>query len=488
MTDGKSGAKKQFSPVPMLLILCLFLLHNPNFNTIDIFPDFIAYFILARLTKRYSECAPYFAEFRSACIKLGFVTLAKIPAMFIMLSNMRSGRDIVPLFALVFATAELALLYPAIKNGFSALFYVSERSDLHSVTASYKFMGIRVSPEFMEMATLVFVSAKAIMSVLPEFCLLTFGTDVTIFRLRSLYPVLTVFSLLSVLILGIAWLLLARGYIRAIHKEGGLGDAVTAIAGIEKLARLERERAVKKKLGILTILSIASLFTIDIVFDEVSNGAPIIPRCIYILLMMFAAYAIFEQQRDKRMVLTSGALYSAVSLIQHFFVYNFGSQYSFSDFITDTGVIGNARSAYLPVEICAPIEALLALVFSLALARGFVRFLTNNTGISAYSAGYGKRNKEFREQMTIKGYIYAFSPALIALMKCINVFFRANVQLIYSDPDDITQPAIVASSVPWFGMVIIAVCVAYVFYSFYFISEVKSEVKMKFSDEKMSLE
>jgi hypothetical protein len=92
-----------------LVILSLVFLFNPNVNLIDVLPDFVAYVILLLVIGSHAESIPYLSECKGALIKLTLVTLIKIPAFTIMYSNMVSGKDIVPLFTLVFAVLEFLL-------------------------------------------------------------------------------------------------------------------------------------------------------------------------------------------------------------------------------------------------------------------------------------------------------------------------------------------------------------------------------------------
>ena len=78
-------AKKTYS----LLIFAAILLFNPNVNVIDPLPDFIAYFIIARLLIFAENDAPYFAEARSAFLRLGYLNLAKLPALLLIVSIRR---------------------------------------------------------------------------------------------------------------------------------------------------------------------------------------------------------------------------------------------------------------------------------------------------------------------------------------------------------------------------------------------------------------
>ena len=138
MTDNKNfasdtGNKKQLRTLKTgWLIFAVVMLFNPNVNLIDILPDFIGFFNLAKFFEKAADCAPYFEEARSAFMKLGYISLAKIPALAIVVI-VRSGNvidnDIIALMALIFAVLELLYLIPVTKSLFDALTYLGERSE-----------------------------------------------------------------------------------------------------------------------------------------------------------------------------------------------------------------------------------------------------------------------------------------------------------------------------------------------------------------------
>ena len=68
MTEASDNGVKGRAPAKAraLSVLCLVFLLVPNFNIIDVLPDFVAYLILARFFGRYADYAPYFAEARES--------------------------------------------------------------------------------------------------------------------------------------------------------------------------------------------------------------------------------------------------------------------------------------------------------------------------------------------------------------------------------------------------------------------------------------
>lgn len=498
MSEGKLVASSE--PVvrskrrggTILVLISIIILLNPNFNTIDILPDFVAYFIIAAMTKRYTSLAPYFAEVREGCLKLGAITLLKIPAMLIMFASMSSGRDIVPLMTLIFVTLELIMLYPTLSNAFSALFYIGERSDATELIAPYKVLGVKVHTDFLRAVALVFVGIKGALNVLPEFCLLTFDTDTTVSTLRRIYPILEISAILTVLASGVIVLILSIGYILSIKRGMGLSEGVYSILDADRLASIEYTRTIKERFSKLTLLMISALFTFDICFSgtnsdmsgALNDGLTILPRFVYVLFIIICITGLFKRKRYTLPIYISGLLFSVFSILNTSFTKSFLKDYSY----LDLGENEAAKAAYLPVQTFAVLEAASMAVLAVALGLGLVAFLKENTGADTELGALRGADKEFRRNMNIKGFLYGLFPLVISVCKTLNTFFIGSPTLIFTDPSDVTMPTIVTSAVPWFGTFIFALCLAYTFYSFYFIKEVKAEMKMKFSDSEHPFE
>ena len=89
-----------------LIVLSLVFLLNPVVRVVDILPDFIACAIIVRLLYYVADRAPFFEEARADFLKLGFVSLAKIPAFFIISIARNSNtldNDTTVLFTFVFS-------------------------------------------------------------------------------------------------------------------------------------------------------------------------------------------------------------------------------------------------------------------------------------------------------------------------------------------------------------------------------------------------
>ena len=155
-----------------LAIISLILLCNPNFGLVDVLPDFIAYFILAKLLAVGIDRAPYFAEARRALVRLGWLSVGRIGGLLLVgYSRMQNafGNDTSVVLITVFAAAELMLGISAITAVFNALFGLGERTDMNSTIVKTG----RIDPSALPIISCVFFGVKAVMNVVPNFFLLT---------------------------------------------------------------------------------------------------------------------------------------------------------------------------------------------------------------------------------------------------------------------------------------------------------------------------
>ena len=450
----------------------------------DFLPDFIAYIILARWFGKYEDIVPHFYEAKNAFWKLAAVSIAKVPAMLVMLANMTSGRDIVALFTLVFITLELILLFPAIRASFAALTYVGQRGDAPATIMPIKIFGKSILPEDIEKFSMIFVGFKAALNLIPDFFLMSNENKDTALSLRMMFPMVTVICMSLVLVVGIVWIVIVHKYAVEIAREGKLNSAAMSIAGAERLEELERGRGVKRILITLTALIPAALLNFDLAFDSLNNGANIIPHFLLGIAAIVVALVLFDNERDKRLVLILGVVFASVSLYTNHLSNQWHSLYSYSQI----GYITFATDAYRMLEIFSVIELVTAVALGVFFIRGFLGFVMKNATLAHTGDEGGRVERDAKKSLLIKSFIYLLSPLVLLGLKTIGVFIAGDVRYELVDSPDAAIGAIVTSSLPWFGTMLTVFTVIFVFYSYYYLNELKSEIRMKFSDEKQSFE
>ena len=459
-----------------LIIISLVFLFNPNANLIDVLPDFIAYILLIFAIGPLSESVPYLAECKSALIKLGLVALIKIPAFSVMHSNMASGKDIVPLFTLVFATLEIILLYSAVENGFRALGYIGERTDCASVRDPFPVGRSKVmTPEALKILTYVFLVSRAILNVIPELLLLTPEDTALRRRLAEAYPAALVISIIAALAVGLIWLSRAVKYANAIKKKGDLSPALAMISSRETDEEISAKEKVKKLNLSLVSLAISSLFIFDISFSDL-GGYNILPHFIYGILIFCSVYS-FAKEKATRLCLTVGAAgFSLCSIFTYIYTSRFFETYNY----LNLSYPGPAKDAYLPVKIFAVLEAVFSLVMLLGVAMSVISLIKNHTDVPPSDPSYSKANEKNHRALAKKILPLFALSGIINLMKCVDVFLKQTSTLIYSE---VNPEGIATSAFPAMGTVIFFACLIYVIYSFVAVSSLKEEVKFKYEKE-----
>ncbi|HBJ19441.1 MAG TPA: hypothetical protein DDY70_06895, partial [Clostridiales bacterium] len=232
IANSESQPRGRFLPV-----LCLIFLFLPNIHVIDFLPDFIACFLLAKYFSRAADISPYFNEAVASLKRLGWVNLARIPALFLVISvraQNRADYDIIVLLSLVFAVGELLLSLQAAHYLFEAFFYLGERTTHPAFIKPFPYTKEgtrRIEPEALRSTTALFLIVKALASTAPEFLRLSTAKSdpggSTLYVSGTIYyPMILTFAFLLATVVGAIWLARALAYRRAILEDGGLDAAL----------------------------------------------------------------------------------------------------------------------------------------------------------------------------------------------------------------------------------------------------------------------
>lgn len=459
-----------------LLIFSLVLLFNPNLNVVDILPDFIAWFILARLFERASDSAPHFEEAREAFIRLGWLNLLKIPAFLLILfvkSKDTYDNNIYTLVSFSFAIFEIILTVGATKNFFSALFHLGERTEAQSLIKPFSNNALReYTPELLKNFTYLFFIAKTAFYVIPDLFLLTRVSDKGyVIAGSKFYPFVMAASLVLGITIGILWLLSTKKYISNIHSEDKFYSALDAMITERGAANFEAKAKLRLTVNSLTLLCVATFFSIELTFDS-WKGINLLPHFLYGIMLIIACHYISKVQKASAFKLyVSGAIFSLCALVHYVVSVDFHTRYEYRDLIENA----SAKSAYSLLQITALVEFVALSVFLIFVFKALNSFVVNNTGVDIDSDRYGKLEFEFHRALKIKNLVLTLLGILAGAAKCVNVFLNSEVQIFFSETN-----TIFASSLPWFGVVVTFTALAYIGFAFFYISSLKDEVRMKY--------
>ena len=464
------------------VIFSIGLLFIPALNIIDLFPDFIAYFIIARVLSFGVNKLPYFEEAQSAFVKLGIVNLCRIPAIILILrfrSVNYSDTDIYAMMTLIFGIVESIYLFPAISNLFDALFYLGGRSESHAILAPIKLLGKRRDPETVKRISFVFAGARAVLALLPELCLMSAidrtGTAIISHPYAHLYPLVLTVCITVSLLIGIVWLVASVKYVRAIGKEGLYRESIDALVTDERRPEIENKTKLRRASFALHTMMLASIFTLEINFDNFGN-VNILPHFIFAILIVSGLRHLTGKTKYTRFASIAAIGYTVVSLVGHGLLISFLEEWSY----TEIKIIDAAQRAYTPVIILSAIEFALAATIIITVMLAMHSFVINNTKIAPTSEGYSIPDRDFHKSLLKKNLTYSIFGMLVTASKFVLVILNSGADYLFVGNAGGGVSTIVTTALPWFGLLITILALLYTGSAFHFLGTIKDELKMKY--------
>lgn len=462
------------------LILAFVTICNPNIQLIDVLPDFIGFFILAKFIERAADAAPYFEEARSAFVRLAYISLAKIPALFIIVivrSKNTLDNDVVALFALIFSTLELLYLIPAIKNIFDALTYLGERGRVSSLIRSDSI----ISTDALRSFTFAFTVFKSIFCTLPEFLKLTrsveIGSYTSILAGSRFYPWAVMASLTLGFLLGGIWLYRMIKFTNRVKREGTFYSAIEEIATVNSYEEYEKKVHNRFVNRVFLYFILASIFSVDLTFSDYNdvNLLPSFISGIFLSLGILGLIRCVPNARLRICALAVSALYNAVAVVKYIFEIKFLDKFSYADLFRKYSETANAE--YLKIEIFAVLEFIfyiaLTVIFFIAM-KSYTRDKLGRWNDDTNPTVKARYYKEINAK-TVTLTVICF---IVGLVSFANVFIQGNVKIVFTDSSNVTKPALFVPYLPWFGLVITAVSIVYAFYSVYYFNFIKEEERI----------
>ncbi len=460
------------------IFVALIFLFNPNINVIDFLPDFIAYFIIAKLLTYPADLSPYFEEARSTFVKLGWLNVLKLPAILIVVGSGVGRGDTTALLALGFGVGDLILGIMATKYLFDALFYLGERTNESRLIMPFSLTKRRtLSVESYRVFTLLFVGVKCAIATLPEFLLLTENTAGGIYTSANmaLYPMTVVLSQLLGLVIGIIWLNRCVRYAKTILHENALQNALSEMFDGDFDSRFETKFRLRSLFSSFSIIVFSSFLAFAIRFDDL-GGAPLIPACLFPLVLLYAIFVSRRYFKNTKMMMILGLLSAVLGLVETVCSHMFFGKHTLEDIY----YFDSAKALYRPLEIVALISCVVLIVFLVVVAKNYRALILENTGILPTSESYRSVDKDYHSMLSRRCYLFFGTGILLVLAKCAEVFFYGSPRVLFTDPSDVTMPVIVSSAVPWFSALITFISVAFILSALYFFSTLKDEVKLKY--------
>lgn len=332
---------KKLFPIGMMSI-GLWFLFNPNISIIDPLPDAVGFLLFALALRRVAAFVPYMQEAMDGFKKLFYITLMKLPALFVMIM-LFNDRIAITLFSLSFAIIELIYLFPAFSHLFEGFSYLGQRFGCPAaITPTETVKG----PDVLRFFSYIFVAAKAVASTLPDFVFLfpydPLTKEGTTVSGASYLLIVSVFALL-VLLLGIFWLSYLRAYFRAIEEDPGL----RTLSVPEGVSLTDEKNTLLTALPYL-LFGAGVFFSLDLVLDNVL----ILPDYLSSAFFLSAAIYLLTKHpiKGRASLIVSGGYFLSTILFSIFRSQFYGS-FKESDIMSPDGVIRipEAYAAYLPM-------------------------------------------------------------------------------------------------------------------------------------------
>lgn len=414
--------------------LALIFLFNPNIAVIDVLPDFIGYVFLCMAIVSLADLNETIASALAGFKRMIFVDGAKILALFwifgMSVTNERNSSLL--LWSFVFAVLEMVLALPAFIKLFSGLTELGYLYDNKWVVSAPR-RAKRTYTEKISRLTAVFISAKAMLSFLPELSDLStteYSDNEGLLNLYRYIGIMRFLAFIPVLIIGVFWLIKVISYFNRLNSDtqfvGSLEDAY--IKNVLPKTGIFAKRNLSVSFAILIT---ALVFSYDFRLEYFN----LLPDFVCGLLLI-AFFATVSKQTDinKKPFMLISAAYAAVSFAAYIFEVRFFDEYYY-------GAINRseeAMTAFVIMAVASCISILLFVLLSLCVLKTLKAVVHRHTGVVTVSehnvmthAGMSKSlHKELDKYLLIcfiATLVYAASDiAYVLLAKDLEFMFFVN--------------------------------------------------------------
>ena len=257
-------------------------------------------------------------------------------------------------------------------------------------------------------------------------------------------------------------------YIKQADGSVKLRDALDSLVVGEERIRLENRAKVKDISLILGIITVSSIFMIEIRLDNFSL-VNINPHFFMGIILLFALHKMTKYVGKSTAPKIALWIFIIISAFEWVMEANFLSEYSFS-LLASSGLV---KGEFEPILIVSLVEVVCFAVAVILFGRGILKLQALH---SAQGDDSGKK------RLFTVGYI-ALSVILGAMRyaSLLLRYFAKNTTVSFENDGMITNGVVTEPLLPWFGVVVIAVTIIYVFYSYYLFVSIKEDVQIKYS-------
>ena len=280
--------KKKIMNLPFIVIAALFLF-NPNIAVIDLLPDFIGYILLCVAISRLADVHERVGEAYNAFKKMILIDAGKWIAVFwIFGMTVPSERNTsMLLWTFVFSILEMIFLLPAYNKLFDG---ITQLGYLYPCQAVFGKREKRSKTDRMRNFTFVFVTVKALLTVLPELSDLTNSTyDETVSGSLNLYRYIGLMrgmAFIPVFVFGMVWLFRIISYFKGIARDSEFTGALALKYDTDVLPR--QGVFVRRNFSTFVLIAAVALcLTVDIRIDDNNILPDFIAAALFIVAFAF---------------------------------------------------------------------------------------------------------------------------------------------------------------------------------------------------------
>ena len=408
------------------LVFSFIFLFNPNFNIIDILPDFIGYIFLCLGLSRLCDMNEDIAVAQKGFSRALVADLLKIGAMLVVFSsqNPEEQGTMLLLISFVFSVVELIILIPAYKAMFGGFIGLGYKFDNVSVLGNAKRRRMNRT-ETVRLFTYVFLIIKSCAYSLPEFAVLTTQNYDDLSHTNHLYDhigLLRAFAILVSLVVGVVWLCKIEAYFARIRKDEGF---ILAIRGDYEQNILPKESIfVRKSVKLMSLFFFAAaLLCLDFRLESVN--VLVDPLAAIALLLSF--FAVRKHIASVKKAIAPFLFYLVASLaavVTEFKFFAIDKYYYSMIFRSE-----EAYASYKTMLVFSAVDALGFLFAAFGMCYMLHRIIKEHTGFCAPYASVNLDSKAaiVHKELDVKVYLL-FGAAVIAAAT--DVFYDFNAHSV----------------------------------------------------------
>lgn len=364
------------------ILLSAVFLFNPEVSVIDPLPDFIGYLLLVTGLTCLADLNETLATARKLFLILAWVSGAQLLSVLFLFGAGASADRAMNflLFPFCFGILSTLLAIPAFKFLFDGLLYLGTR---HNGTAVFRGAGKKepvpgqfAAVDHLRFLTYVFLIFKTVMTVLPEFAVLSaYGQDLNAVNWSRFLPLFRMGAIIVVLPFGIVWLCRYIGFFRAVRNDGEFIGTLTEKYRTEVLTK-ESVFVLRTVFRAFLLLGAAAVFSMDFYLNRY-NVLPdfIAGICIFLAVLLLRKYL-----KKPNFLLAGSAVYTVVAAVEWILYTLFVRSSRYRDIYVDIRLMApDAVSGhYLTSVVYGVSEVLFLCLFVLLVIQllGFVRNYT----------------------------------------------------------------------------------------------------------------